>query len=789
MPSLSTPPILSPYLGPLRTYLSGDIEGAQQRVGLARLLVGQLHHRLALGGITSGRDAATFPDGTVILAEVGGGLYQVQIHVPILGEEEGGTKFPYLSGLHEIVRVFASPEGDSPPKYATQFYPSFRVGKQDRAWYQLNVGFFDNQPWPLTPELLPDRTRNTPLTSFLWNWVNRALPELRIFYWKLADFPFWPSRYTGSIRRVIQKQLGRRLRNPFHLNCGLYTPDPNQPAIDQLRWIIEIVPEGPGAGVFAYPIRFFNELDLLTTNQAKEVRDSGDTDRYDYGLERSFVPPSQIETSVDAVLTSRGRSKLRLASASTVSQLYENNRTTMTPWYPNWAFSYSGHEAQIVLFEIKEIGGYPAYYTTRFKMTLKADERGQPSSADFDVMDEGWVKAGPLTYQLFAPILEPVQEQVFWDSAATVPDFDSPLYVFYDRRGAEVVLRIALQADVAVPDVHLTAFDCTTLGEVIGAGWCPSPVSAITAELCNVGQILDITNKHQNTLCFYCERTFPIVYNSSYSIYNRVRWIGGAQGETDWNVQCNLSFLQYVYVKGTYIELFQSEDTGHAEVLSFTNRITLPLYEREGFFHYQVPSRTATGPYIHRDQSSTPPYSAVSWHTQKSEDGTLRSVSAPYTQGGDYNVLHETAYPANSVFSDHGYRYIGSVYNEENQEDSAVVDLTSENLIDTDFAGEFFAAVAVNEPFSGKWILLPESSRSRSYSVEYPVEQCARYGVEQPVYLCFVGDGTGDTTWGGKDTAKDFDSADPEYPIKRSFSESPIDLYAIGLPKRGVINE
>lgn len=776
------------YAGEMRVSFSGNIEMAKRYLGPARVLLGALRNRLALGGITLGRSYLTLQGGGRIDAIVAGGMHQVRIYLPeIVGGDEEEIDFPYLSGLYEVARVYFEPLGSEPLKYATQFFPAFNVfDDSDRRWYRLNVGFTDNVPWPLTPDLLPGED-NDPNTRFAWGWLDRVKPTLKILGEELKGYPQWPSMYTGTIRKVVQKLLGRKMENPFHTNCAIFIPDPSRPAIDQNRWVVEIVADKLEAGVFAYPITFFDELELLTKKQTERVRAEQDTDRYDYGLEGKFTPPTGVATDIEDVLASNGRLKLRLLSADAVIAIHYQHadvrRTTMTPWYSNWAFSYSGHEAQIVLFEEREYSGLPTQYAKRFKLHIEADNKGRPSSAAIDLIDEGWVRLGDKSFQLWAPYRDPMQEQISFPSAASLPDFDSPLYVFYDKYDTEVVLRLKYKSPALLADVHEVTIDCTTPVPCIAAGFCPTPALYISVEDCYTGYELFRIGRTESTLCCYCERTFGPAYAATQQYAYRSWWAGEEQGETDWHVQCNVAFLDYVYAKGTYIQLLHYNESLHGVSQTFYNRVTLPLYEREGFFHYQSQIEEATAPYTVTNYKTSPPYSGVKWHSQLRWDGATQQVSTNYTMGGTFGAPNSVVnYPAGSILVEPGYRYIGSIINEDS-DDPAIFELTTDNIGDW-FSGERFSAVAVNEAFSGKFILMPEPQDSWAFSTEYPVQECYRYKNRLPTNLCFVGDGTGDDSWRlGVDEPDDFIELPPKKDKKLSTPSTPLDLYAVNLPK------
>ncbi len=776
--------LLGRYTGEVRTFLEGDIEVAKQHIDVARLFVGILRNKLSLSGISYGRDYRRLPTGVIISVTVGGGTNQIQIYAPPSGENKDYARFPYLSGVYEIARVF---DNDGIHCYALQYFPAFRLPNRTRNWYRLNTGFTDDTPFPLTPELLPKPQRSPPLSTFLWNWVDLAKPTLDFDFLELKNYPQWPTMYTGRMRMVAQKLLGRRLRNPYHYNCGIWLFDADLAGCDQQRWIIEIVPD---AGVFAWPVKFYDEMALLSMKSANLVRNAHDTDRYDYGFESTPEVPTEISEDRALVIRGRGKAdghKLRLMTAEELQEAHPNGWRTATPWYSSWAFSYDGHEAQIVTFSTVKIGGIDIDYATRFKITVSGDAQG-PSSASLTKVDEGYVNTGRFNYQFFAPRIYAVQEQIYWESLATTPDYDSPIYVFYDRDNREAVLRLNYAQGSTPADVIVDTLDCTTPGVVATAGWCPSDLYATTAEKCNSGEISSITNKVIDaSLCFYCVRTFPAGEYSTYRIDKRVRWLGGAQGGSDWSVQCNLGGASYVKIRGFYIQVFESFQYPHFETKSFANRITLPIYEREGFFHCFIEDITVTSTYINTESSSTPPNSALYINEQQHPfTGSVQSLSPPYTIGGSYDIVVDTTITAGTVFSTVGYKYIGSLTSSNDEGgDSAVVQLEASERDDlmTAFTDNK-PAVAASEAFSGKWAVFPEWDGAWAYSAEYPLDSMYRWQEKdnvRPVNICFTGDGTGDKNWAGGG-AEGFIAMPPNALQKYSSPGSPIDLYAVGVP-------
>lgn len=772
--------LITRYTGEARMFLAGDREVAASLVDFARFLLGSLRNSMALGGIEFGKRRVTLRSGVIVEVCVAGGMHQCQIFVPKQGnegEEEGS--FPYLSGLHEVAEVLEVEQSDI--RYATRFFPAFMPDpKKSRKWYELNVNLVPFA-WPVTPPKSIPPLRTPPLIAFLWNWVNATLPPLVVRQRLLFRYPKWPTMYTGRMRMVVQKLLGRRLYNPFHIDCGIWLSDSGVPGVEQQRWVIEI---SQYDGVSAYPVYFYDELDMLSKAKREKIGASGDIDRYDYGFESSPVPPLSFGVDVKTVLAGRGKLRLLLLSAGALEPIYGEGRERVSPWYPNWAFSYDGHEAQIVVYENTQLGGYDIMYTKRYLLSVSGG--AHPISASLRLLDEGYVKTDKYNFQLMVPILLPVQEQRFWESAATPPAYDSPIYSFYDRDNKEVVLRLKYEPVTRLPNEVTDTRDCVFLGVTYPAGFCPTDRLTVTAEKCNSARASLVSNHDYGTICYYCDRTFPPEYQSSSYRSDQFWWIGEVLYQTDWLIQCMVAGSP-VLVRGLAIQSYELNNAPHWESEGFVNRVSFPIYEREGFFHYRDTVVTADTEY----NSTLFVLSVPLFRAQEQKFGDqVMAVSAPYTaSGGNYGSGTVTNHPAGEEVHDPRYRFIGSTVYERpgnSDDDAAVVPL---DLPDVATVSAWFAvntpAVAVIEAFSGKGVFLPEVRESWKFSTEYPVHECYRWDPSRwPLNLCFVGDGTGDITWriNASDKPPEFSEVPPEFGQKMSDPSAPIDLFAMELP-------
>lgn len=671
---------------------------------------------------------------------------------------------PYLSGLHEISRIFAPTDlSADPPQLCTQFYPARQVLPAGRArqWYRYNLQD-PGWAWPITPTD-KETLREDPYNKFVVEWVRPTLPELDGAGLGLKSFPRWPGLYTGKMRMVAQKRLGRKKPVPFHYNCGIWTPTGDGADRDKQRWVVEIDQLN---GVFAYPVAFRRE----SCGHFDELSPA-EQDRWDFCLLDSFELPT-LETDSFALAFARDedgrRYKVRIAQASALHPCYNDSfgaKGTLTPWYWNWAFSYSGREAQIVTVGAKEHAGHSYCYTTRYKLSFaqtSVDIGGKsyqvPGSVAVSLQDEGFLVTGEFDLQLFAPIDDPYQEQLYFpgpDGVTPPEPRDAPVYVFYDRKDDEIVLRRADSGAIAADEVEQIGIACTTPGCVVPCVYCdhfqPCPTPdcvkfSATAELCMQGMIETRHDWIVETAGYYCDRSFPAGTTATGRVNGQYRWLApGGDLRPANNAVCNLLNYDYVVVtEFRYGTGYQRFDADHGENRTVNTKIVLPLYDREGFFHFRDEIRQYNESFRREEQVAETrrvakmkgPYAGM----------PEISVFAPYTIPGFYypsSVVTEQPEPEHDV----RFAYVGSVAdNDDANAENGVVTLDPP-AYDTPFA-DGMVATAIVEAFGGGYLLFPypvaaESGAAARYSsMGYPLDELFRLdnGIH-PQYLCFVGDG------------------------------------------------
>ena len=776
------------YIGIVREFLYGDIEHAKELRLVALKQLGGMRHLLLSGGDLTGKRRVTLPDGAIIETIWDGTMNIVRIITSGAQVPEGDEYlYPYLSGLQEIASVAAPLDG--PYQFASQFYPAWQV-PNGRAlqWYQYNVGYssFD---WPITPTDA-ETIESDPDVAFIHDWVKTTLPNIDAGPLGLKGFPNWPGMYTGKMRLVAQKALGYRRSIPFSLNSGIWTPDgPEEYADERQRWVIEI---SITDGVTAYPISFIEEMRADGVDQS--LTDEADRERYDYGLPEGFTIPSIVsDNPMDAFGDDQGnRYRYRLLDAETVLSISEN-KGTVTPWYPNWAFSYSGREAQIVLI------GRKAYSTNidpgvafaqRYKisftqgaMLIGGRTVQYPSLATIELIEEGYLFTNQYNFELYAPVIHPYQEHIYFDAPSPVPEpRDAPIYVFYTRDDREVVLKRKDVGAVSVNSDQQDGIDCLTEGCIIPCVYCDQPYHpsspsgcaneacqryGYTAELCYQGQI-EHRSGMEDTATYYCDRTYQAESNFNGNKYGTYRWVDWDESPIETNqVICNLLFYDYVRMTSALQSKgYQLVTTNHSEYERNSTTAILPLYDREGFFHVKSRSTTYSGSfnrkldslYIWRCYKITGPYANMPEVTAIGE-----SAFAYGTWSTESNITNQ---PDDEISSN--MVYIGSV----NKNSFGAID--SVISLDDPPSGAVFGdgmlVTAAVEMFAGRSILAPHppviddglGGEKTNLIVSgvgadggepsYPALDAYRPTHRaSPMYFCFIGDGNIDVKVGDVD--------------------------------------
>jgi len=692
------------------------------------------------------------------------------------------SKFPYLSGLNEVSQTQIIDEFESTFNYATQFYPAWEIpGGRESQWYQYNSGIEDFA-WPITESRKEFQTDDD---RFLTDWVKNVSPLIDPgFAGGLLSFPNWPGMYTGKMRFVAQKELGYRGKLLISIFTGLWTPESSLPEHERQRWCIEITSQG----VTAYPIFFNKEV-----GSAIPSGESSHLYRYDFGLPKNFLIPSQATKNASLCFGDEVGEKWRyeLLSSSDMDDVYIYNRNGIptrkgyaTPWYSNWAFSYSGKEAQIVLFELREYNSGEVYYSKRYKIeftqgSLNIDGKiiPYPRTANISVVDEGFIWTSyDHDLQFFAPLILPSQERIAFETTTTPPPTrDAPVYVFYTRDNNEVVLKRKdeiLTNQTLYEKVGLECSSPAGLGCIIPCVYCNldsecnvrpdngSCISAdcqrqvITAEKCEQGFEEYKSEWTSNFQSYYCDRTLPaggLEVGLKYGTYRYVDWTETPEEMN--GVICNL--LNYDFVVATERKKsigYETRNAPHYEEISSNIRIILPLYDREGFYHFKNDTTTYTSSFSVR-KSEDHNISRISKIKGPYECMPEISVNAEYASTGQMNLVSsEVTQPEDET--NQRYVYIGSVAPDENGASDSVIEL--EEVIQDQWSvwpfGDGMVAIAAVEMFSGNWILSPHppvkqdlENRNVIFSDEnYPVMDAYRVQNDSPFYtyyFTFVGDG------------------------------------------------
>jgi len=764
------------YVGAVREYFFGNVERAKTLRLLALNFLGDLRNQLAMGGRQNGARRVVLNDSSKIEVIWDGVINTIRVFSPVVSEEvEEEIQYPYLSGLQEIAAVENPLFG--PYRFASQFYPAWRVpGGREKQWYQYNLNFPDIG-WPETPTDA-ETIANDPDVRFIHEWVKTTLPNVDAGPLGLKEFPAWPGMYTGRMRYVVQKLLGKKAKSPFSYNSGLWTPEGTEPVDRRQRWVIEI---SATTGVTAYPIYFVDEIATLDNSVVNiTALSEEERERYDYLLQDGFTIPTQVSTNpANAFGDANGTVfRYQLLPPEDMVEI-SDGKGTLTPWYSNWAFSYTGREAQIVYISLREYSKNPGvYYAQRYKITfiastflLAGNRIVYPVVDSLTEVEGDYLYTSKFNFDLFAPYKDPYQEQIYFESVIPAPlpeSRDAPIYVFYTRDDEEVVLYRKDEALSAINETNQVGIDCTSLGCTVPCVYCDQPyrggppMCADTgcqrytgyAEACCEGFTETISGQ-SNYALYYCERTVGEEGNFNFSgmVFGKYRWV-------DWNetpapgnnAVCNLLFYDFVVVtEWLYSFGHQLITADHEESRTRRSVITLPLYDREGFFHYFAKETTYSGSFLHqysinndirRTSKIRGPYAGM---------GEVSAV-APYAFPGFYHPSYnETVQPDNVI--EPQYLYIGAVSPNAYGADDSVI--TLDNPPEGTSFSDGMTSVAAIEMFSGRAFLAPHPPIIENEEEEdvanlwfyeedgtYPVTEAYRSeNLLSPKYFCFIGDG------------------------------------------------
>lgn len=780
------------YAGGVLVRFSGDVATCAKWVGYARVLLGQVRHRAALGGYEVASRHVVAPDGTRIGALWNGtmNIITVQAGGAVLPERVEAFGFPYLSGIHEIT-LWAAPQ-DLPVKWAGQFYPArATVAGVVREWYTYS-NTADWTAWPVT-----DFASKLPRERFIAGEVYPTKP------WKDATAfvkgRYYAGMYTGKMRRVIQKAYGAGLiaARPPSLDtaCGIFIPEiSNTLDIDKQRWVIQILRDG----VYAFPIAFVDERQGLTSEELQGFSGwpQDRQDRYDYGLSQMpAIPGAVAETwaTYDALpVAELGGHKVRLISTARLDEVYIDGfgaaRTPASDWYPVWAFDPTGHKAVAVLIGVEAYNGTQKLYKAyRFELRIGQDDEGRPDSAQIVEVESDYLLTwaltsapGPLSVHPLSmphPITGDKAVFTFWDRpendrSAPQPAYrDAPVYAFYNRSGACIVLRHRYEAYTARPDEIVDGIIPSTWTAVKPAGetypalynWA-SP-NLLTAYF----EVRDNIQRGYN--CYYVdgivaaqptEHSRLQTVQSSTEFDDPAYWLFGgfsAYGDGTTDTEATRLYLRHC---------LQLHDPYHWQDTTNLHHVGVPSYEREGLFVYQDVQRVTDSRTINTYAGTTLIYPGLNgravWDLGGSANWTVVSTHATAAFSGavvDWQgyagFLPLMGWPSVLAYTNPGetlhderYFYIGGIAATTQVGGTATEGVLE--LIPPADAADWFDDleqfyVAANGAFSGRCLAAPwPGPLYWEYDADYPLDTSYRwpqYPIQFPDVM-FVGDETTD---------------------------------------------
>ena len=214
--------------------------------------------------------------------------------------------------------------------------------------------------------------------------------------------------FTGEMKRVVQLLAGRNAEIPYGYQWakthGVFI---NKKTLD--RWVIEIEQNG----VKAWPLE-------MVRNYCEE----GKTPVVDY----LPVPVTDLDSVTG---------KIALCGPEYLEDAYLGG--PLLGGYMSWAFSASGHEAQVVI-------AYPGFgpggeYTKsfRYKLTFSSDTNGDPSGVTLSLEQSGFVYTRDVSKNVRAPALSgscgPSHPLALFSTGLSEPPEDGvisfPLAVYY----------------------------------------------------------------------------------------------------------------------------------------------------------------------------------------------------------------------------------------------------------------------------------------------------------------------------------------------------------------------
>lgn len=750
-------------------------------IAVARTLLGQLRHRLALGGVEAGAHSVTLPDGTKIKVGVYGAINKMWIEVPSkAGAVSAEFEFSYLSGLHEVT-LFAAPLDDE-TKWAGQFYPARETPAGiDREWYRYS-NTADWAAWPVT-NFAEDTARGRFIVD--WVWETKPLKTLS----STNTTSRYPSMHTGLMRKVVQKWHGHRLLDtgqepPLGPNCGIFVPTGSGPVIERQRWVIVI----ERTGLYTFPIRFVDERAGLSALERAAFAgwNQDRQDRYDYGmLALPEFPALTVDSFADydkLPADERRLYKVRLYAEADLDALwvdsYGGDKRVASDWYTPWAFDYDGRRACAVLIGTEPYNGTQRlYHSSLYELTFNQDGAGRPASVSVVTVKSDylltWTSStapGPNAPQPLSmpnPVAGALARFVWWgrpdgDYAAAQPAYrDAPVYAFYDRDNT----RRALMHRYDLVDAAGTLEVIDTMGP---ASWNVVKPAGETYPAqynnCNFTmpnsyiELRDDIEREYN--CYYVADVIDPSPNETAKVLS-VRHLPDGEDDGQWYYGGFGSYpptsdTEAIWIYRQYIR--QIRDPIHDVTFENYHHVGTPNYEREGLFFYQSLKETTTSRILAESRAGFDAYPGLNGRARWTGSGwTIISThaTASFTgyvsgwfgyQGGKVLPIIgivDTQYtdPGGTVENER-YVYVGS-----HSTANGALELTPPSDAASWFDDQEQIYEAANGAFTGDCIAAPwPGATCWEYTCDYPVDTSHRWTEYPPHFpdLVFVGDETTD---------------------------------------------
>jgi hypothetical protein len=238
--------------------------------------------------------------------------------------------------------------------------------------------------------------------------------------------------FTGEMKRVVQLLAGQNAEIPYgHQWSKVHGIFIN--ALTNQRWVIEIESNG-------------------ITTWVLEVQDI--PCRSDSQPIVGYLPVPVAD--LDAVT-----GKIELCDADYLSDLYDNGGPLLGGYMP-WAFSASGHEAQVVI-SYAGFGAEGEYSKAfRYKLVFSADENGNPDGVTLSLEQEGFAWNRNIRQNVRAPAMSfcgpSLPYALYWRGLSNPPTdevFSFPVTVFSEGETEHVFTMTVMP--VTVEETEATA--------------------------------------------------------------------------------------------------------------------------------------------------------------------------------------------------------------------------------------------------------------------------------------------------------------------------------------------